>query len=61
MNYELVDSYVYGKLIGKNGRPLITNYDEAMKLAERFNGMLWKIYSGRYMVKIPDYVKSLSE
>jgi hypothetical protein len=61
MNYELVDSHVYGKVIAKNGRPLITNYDEAMKLAERFNGMLWKIYSGRYMVKVPDYVNSLSE
>lgn len=61
MDYELIDSTVYGKLVGKRGRPVITNYDEADKLAKRFNGTLWKAHTGRYMIKVPDHVKSLSE
>jgi hypothetical protein len=61
MNYEIKDTYVYGKVLAKNGRPVITNYDEAMKLAERFNATITKSYDNRYMVKLPETLKNLDE
>jgi hypothetical protein len=61
MKYEIHNSSVYGKVLAKNGRPIIANYDQADKLAERFNGTLQKIYSGRYMVKLPETATSIEE
>jgi hypothetical protein len=61
MTYELKNSYVYGKILAKDGRPVITNYDEAMKLADRFNGTLWKVHTGRYMIKLPETATSIEE
>jgi len=61
MTYELKNSSVYGKILAKNGRPVITNYSEADKLAQRFNGTLWKVHTGRYMVKLPETATSIEE
>jgi hypothetical protein len=61
MDYEIKDTYVYGKILAKNGKPVIVNYDEAEKLTQRFNGTVWKLPTGRYMIKLPETVKSLDE
>jgi len=61
MDYEIKDTYVYGKVLAKKGRPVITNYDEAIKLAERFNATITKSYDNRYVIKLPETVKSLDE
>lgn len=61
MQYEIKDTNVYGKVLAKNGKPVITNYDEAMKLAERFRGTLWKTPTKRYMIKLPETAKSIEE
>jgi len=61
MNYEIKDTSVYGKVLAKDGKPIITNYDEAMKLAERFNGTLWKTPTKRYMIKLPETANTIEE
>jgi len=61
MSYEIKDTYVYGKILAKNGKPVIVNYDNAEKLTQRFNGTVWKLPTGRYMIKLPETVKSLDE
>ena len=61
MKYEIHNSSVYGKVLAQNGRPVITNYDEADKLAAHYNGTLWKVYDGRYMVKLPETANNIEE
>jgi hypothetical protein len=61
MDYEIKNSTVYGKILYKDGRPVIVNYDTADKLAERFRGTLIKVYSGRYMIKLPESANSIEE
>jgi len=61
MAYEIHNSSVYGKVLAKRGRPVITNYDEADKLAAHFKGTLIKAYDGRYMVKLPETATSIEE
>jgi len=61
MEYEIKDTYVYGKILAQNGKPVIVNYDDAEKLTQRFNGTVWKLPTGRYMIKLPETVKSLAE
>lgn len=62
MSYEVHDSAVYGKILYKDGRPVIATYDEADKLLQRFNGTsVWKLPTGRYLIKLPETIKSLEE
>ncbi|NDH09287.1 MAG: hypothetical protein EBY16_06685 [Gammaproteobacteria bacterium] len=61
MDYQIKDTYVYGKILAQNGKPVIVNYDEAEKLTQRFNGTVWKLPTGRYMIKLPETIKSLDE
>jgi hypothetical protein len=61
MNYELKDTNVYGKILAKNGKPVITNYNEATRLAESFNGTLTTAHPGRYMIKLPEDANSIEE
>jgi len=61
MAYELTNSSVYGKILSKNGKPVIENYETAGKLTERFTGSLVKVFDGRYMVKLPESANSIDE
>jgi hypothetical protein len=61
MGYEVHNSPVYGKILYKDGRPVIVNYDVADKLAERFNASIWKLYDGRYLIKLPETINSIEE
>jgi len=61
MNYEIKDSYVFGKVLAQKGKPVITNYDNAMKLAERFRGTLQKTLDKRYMIKLPETATTIEE
>lgn len=62
MNYEVHNSYIYGKILYKDGRPVIVNYDDAEKLLQRFRGTsVWKLPTGRYLIKLPETITSLDE
>jgi len=61
MTYELKDTNVYGKILAKDGRPVITNYSEATRLAENFSGTITKSYDNRYMIKLPESANSIEE
>ena len=61
MNYEIKDTTVYGKVLAQKGKPVITNYDNAMKLAERFRGTLQKTLDKRYMIKLPETATTIEE
>jgi hypothetical protein len=40
MSYEVYNSSVYGKILYKDGRPVIVNYDDADKLLQRLMELL---------------------
>jgi len=61
MKFEILNNKVYGKILGKNGRPVIANYDEADKLTQRFNGTVWKLPSGFYLIKLPETATRIEE
>jgi len=62
MGYEVHNSSIYGKILYKDGRPVIVNYDDAEKLLQRFNGTsVWKLPTGRYLIKLPETITSLEE
>ena len=62
MSYEVHNSSIYGKILYKDGRPVIVNYDDADKLLQRFNGTsVWKLHSGRYLIKLPETITTLDE
>jgi hypothetical protein len=62
MSYEVHNSSIYGKILYKGGRPVIVNYDDAEKLLQRFSGTsVWKLPTGRYLIKLPETITSLDE
>jgi hypothetical protein len=62
MSYEVHNSSIYGKILYKDGKPVIVNYDDADKLLQRFTGSsVWKLPTGRYLIKLPETISSLEE
>jgi hypothetical protein len=52
--YHVKNNSVYGKILAKDGVAVLTSYDEAIKLANKFNGTLIKPARNRYMVKVSE-------
>lgn len=53
-NYHVIKNSVYGKVLGNNGNVVRTDYDNALELAERYNGTLVKTLSSRYIIKVSE-------
>ena len=52
--YHVKNNSVYGKILAKDGVAVLTSYDEAIKLANKFDGTLIKPARNRYMVKVSE-------
>lgn len=52
--YHVKNNSVYGKILAKDGAAVLTDYDEAIKLAYMFNGTLIKPARNRYMIKMSE-------
>ena len=62
MTYEIKDSPIHGKLLAKNNKIVVENYDKAHKLAERFNAVeMVKTATGNYMVKLAENINNIDE
>jgi hypothetical protein len=61
MNYEIKDNPVHGKLLAKNGKVVMLPHDQAMALADRFNGTLVKTVTGASMIQLPQSANSIAE
>jgi hypothetical protein len=61
MSYEIHNSTLHGKVLSKNGKPVIENYETAGKLSQRFSSTPLKVFENRYMIKLPENVNSVEE
>ena len=61
MVYEIYNSSLHGKILSKNGKPVIENYENAGKLSERFGSSRLKVFENRYMIKLPENINSIQE
>ena len=61
MGYEVYDSPIHGKILSKNGKPVIENYETSGKLSQRFNSSRLKMFENRYMIKLPESINDIEE
>ena len=61
MSYDIHNSILHGKILSKNGKPVIENYETAGKLSKRFSSTPFKVFENRYMIKLPETISSLEE
>jgi len=61
MSYDIHNSILHGKVLSKNGKPVIENYETAGKLSKRFSSTPFKVFENRYMIKLPENINSVEE
>jgi len=61
MSYEVYDSPIHGKILSKNGKPVIENYEVSGKLSQRFSSSRLKVFENRYFIKLPENINSVEE
>lgn len=59
--YHVKENSVHGKVLANKGVAVITNYNEAKRLAERHNGTIKPVARGNYIVKMEDYLQPMKE
>jgi hypothetical protein len=61
MGYEIYTSPIHGKILSKNGKPVIENYETSGKLSQRFGSSRLKVFENRFMIKLPETINSIEE
>ena len=61
MSYQLYESPIHGKIIGKGRSPAIFNKQQALQMAETYQGKCISAGAGRYMVGVPEWANTLAE
>ena len=62
MSYEVRNTILHGKVLAQDGTLVSASYDDAMELAERFNGQLIKSHiAGKYLIKLPEHINKIEE
>jgi hypothetical protein len=61
MSYQLYESPIHGKIIGKGKSPAVFNKHQALQMAETYQGKTISAGGGRYMVSVPEWANSLAE